>query len=131
MYSTQFSRLQCDPVQCMLNRWTGDATPEPGVSHVLGGGGLEVVAGRASQQARRKRLPSVLTEAGMLQVGAEDAAFERRQDGAAGRSADIYLEVRQVPRTQVVLTAGCLRLPSDMFRANPSRLTLSPKGPSE
>lgn len=98
---------------------------------VFGGGGLEVVAGRASQQARRKRLPSVLTEAGMLQVGAEDAAFERRQDGAAGRSADIYLEVRQVPRTQVVLTAGCLRLPSDMFRANPSRLTLSPEGPSE
>lgn len=36
-----------------------------------------------------------------------------------------------MPRTQVVLTAGCLRLPSDMFRANPSRLTLSPEGPSE
>lgn len=133
MHSTQFTGLQRDPVQRILDRWKGDATPEPAVSHVPGGfqgEGLEAVAGRASRQARWKRFPSVLTEARCCRRDAEDAEFERKQDGAVERFADVYLEVQQVPCTQLVLTAVCgCRWTCDDVKGDPVIPHPVPPGP--
>lgn len=109
MRSTQLAALQCDPVQRTRDRWTGDATPELGVSHVPEG-----LPWGKTRGGRRKRLPRPRRGQVCGRWGAEDAEFEREQDGAARGSADIYLEVPQVPRTRLVLTAGRLRLPWDL-----------------
>lgn len=99
---------------------------------VFSGEGLKAVAGRASQQARWKRFPSVLTEARMLQVGCRRCSLNgSRMELCRGWLIFILRFSKCCAHSWYSRPSAAAVGHVMMLRANLSYLTQSPKGPSK